>query len=326
MKRIRLKGTEIETSALGFGSVSLTKHNDTADAVRVLETALDAGITHYDTARLYGFGQSEGILGKFLAGKRGRVTVATKFGLAPNTSLGKSKRLVNMARWAAHRSEFVMKMAKRVLSKPGGAAAAGLFEPAQAQASFETSLRELGTEYVDILLLHECTIEDACREDLIAYLEGEVKRGRVRAFGTATEFSKMGGDAARFPAAHRVMQFDSTVLTPNVLRLKNAEGRGIITHGAAGLGRRIADAAKAKREIAAKFRERLGADVTDASVCTGFLLRDAARSNREGIVLFTSTSGERVKGNAAALADARVTDDQQAAFAECARAVMSAGA
>jgi aryl-alcohol dehydrogenase-like predicted oxidoreductase len=49
----------------------------------MLERAFALGITHFDVARAYGFGRAEGILGKFLRGRRDQVTVATKLGLQP---------------------------------------------------------------------------------------------------------------------------------------------------------------------------------------------------------------------------------------------------
>jgi len=293
----------------------------------VLECALDAGITHYDVARLYGFGQAEGILGKYLNGKRDRVTVATKFGLQPNTALGKSRRLVNMARWVAHRSAFVMKMAKRVLSKPGGAASAGMFDPKDAVASLEMSLRELGTDYVDLFLLHECTVSEANREDLMAFLEGEMKRGRVRAFGPATEYEKLEGDGALLPTAQRVLQFGSTSLHPNASKLRNVGGRAMITFGAAAEARVLAKIATDRPALVAKYRDRAGVDPTNVGVLAGYLFREAVASipaqtadgGGGGLVLFTSTSEERVRANVASVVDSRTSGASQAAFAEFAR-------
>src|SRR5437867_2902058 len=81
MKRLRLANTSLEVSALGFGCVSLTTHADRRDARALLDLAYDSGITHFDTARVYGQGQSEAILGEFIRDKRDRVTIATKCGL-----------------------------------------------------------------------------------------------------------------------------------------------------------------------------------------------------------------------------------------------------
>ena len=71
------------TFPLGFGCVQLTTHREASEAVSMLERAFALGITHFDVARAYGFGRAEGILGKFLRGRRDQVTVATKLGLHP---------------------------------------------------------------------------------------------------------------------------------------------------------------------------------------------------------------------------------------------------
>src|SRR5438093_9479056 len=98
MRRQTLNNTSMETSVLGFGGVTLTLHPRRAQALAMLETALDQGITYYDTARIYGLGHAEGILGEFLKGKRDRVTVTTKFGLQPNEAIAKHRALIGVAR------------------------------------------------------------------------------------------------------------------------------------------------------------------------------------------------------------------------------------
>src|SRR3954449_5791318 len=83
MRRIRLRNTSVEVSVLGFGCAGLTARNDRPDALRLLESAFDEGITHFDIARLYGLGHAEAILGEFIQNKRDRVTVTTKLGILP---------------------------------------------------------------------------------------------------------------------------------------------------------------------------------------------------------------------------------------------------
>jgi aryl-alcohol dehydrogenase-like predicted oxidoreductase len=67
---------------LGFGCSSLTSVGR-KQALRLLESAFDAGIRHFDTARYYGYGEAEGILGSFLKSCREQLTVTTKFGIDP---------------------------------------------------------------------------------------------------------------------------------------------------------------------------------------------------------------------------------------------------
>ena len=81
MQRIFLPGTDLQTSRLGFGTGSLHHAFRTRERQAILGAALDAGFTHFDTARMYGDGLAERELGRFLKGRRGRATLGTKFGL-----------------------------------------------------------------------------------------------------------------------------------------------------------------------------------------------------------------------------------------------------
>lgn len=72
---------EVSTVALGcwaFGGGPLWGNQDEDDAVSAVHTALDVGITFFDTAELYGDGVSETILGRALQGRRDRAVIATK--------------------------------------------------------------------------------------------------------------------------------------------------------------------------------------------------------------------------------------------------------
>ena len=66
-------------SVVGLGCNNFGMKLDQRQTTAVVHAALDAGITHFDTAEMYGGGQSEVFLGKALAGRRESVVVATKF-------------------------------------------------------------------------------------------------------------------------------------------------------------------------------------------------------------------------------------------------------
>jgi aryl-alcohol dehydrogenase (NADP+) len=78
----RLGSSGIEVSAFGLGTMMFGAwgNPDRAQCRRMFDLALDAGITLVDTADIYDFGVSEDMLGEFLAGRRERVVLATKFG------------------------------------------------------------------------------------------------------------------------------------------------------------------------------------------------------------------------------------------------------
>src|SRR5216683_5109375 len=79
---VQMAGIEISVSVIGFGCSSIASVGR-KKALRLLESAFDAGIRHFDVARYYGYGEAEGILGAFIKSRRAQVTVTTKFGIEP---------------------------------------------------------------------------------------------------------------------------------------------------------------------------------------------------------------------------------------------------
>ena len=72
-----------EVSALGYGAMGITEFygpDSTNDAVRTIRRAHEIGVTFFDTAEMYGWGQNERVVGKALAPVRDDVVIATKFG------------------------------------------------------------------------------------------------------------------------------------------------------------------------------------------------------------------------------------------------------
>jgi hypothetical protein len=330
MERVELGNSGVGVSRLGFGCVSLTMHDDPAKAVRVLEAALDAGITHFDTARLYGSGRSEEILGAFLKGKRERVTVATKFGKEAPAMVARGGKLISLARWVAHRSKFVMKLAKR---SGKSMTVRGKFDPASVQASLETSLRALGTDCIDLYMAHDCKPDDAGRDDLIALLNRQVEKGTIRAYGAAVQFGDINGDADVLPSEYGVVQFSSDAMVPNVSRLKNTGGAGgagrtVITCRAVKCVAAIIEGAKKGGAGALEpYQSQLGVRLTDPHVLAGFLLRDALARNPRGAVLFATTDPARVRLNVelALNAPAALPADHMAVFGRFVTGMPAAG-
>ncbi|WP_170007547.1 aldo/keto reductase [Bacillus fonticola] len=78
MDKIRLGKTNFDVSRLGLGCMTIGTEEKTAR--KILEAALEAGITYFDTADLYDFGKNEEIVGKHLAPHLNDVVIATKVG------------------------------------------------------------------------------------------------------------------------------------------------------------------------------------------------------------------------------------------------------
>jgi len=74
----------ISVSAIGLGCMGLSEFygapTQESEAVNLLHRALDLGITHFDTAEIYGQGHNEQLLGKAFAGRWDQIVLATKFG------------------------------------------------------------------------------------------------------------------------------------------------------------------------------------------------------------------------------------------------------
>ena len=81
MDTIPLASTGRSTTRLGFGGSSIMGALGRRDSLAMLEIAFDAGIRHFDTAPMYGYGEAEACLGAFLRRHPGQCTVTTKYGL-----------------------------------------------------------------------------------------------------------------------------------------------------------------------------------------------------------------------------------------------------
>jgi aryl-alcohol dehydrogenase-like predicted oxidoreductase len=85
MRYRALGASGIEASVIGFGAWAaggwMWGGADETDAIRAIHIAVDMGVNLIDTAAVYGFGASEEIVGKAIAGRRQRVVIATKCGL-----------------------------------------------------------------------------------------------------------------------------------------------------------------------------------------------------------------------------------------------------
>lgn len=184
MKRRLLGDTGLEVPPLIFGCAPMMGKIGRRASWRALAHAYERGLTCFDVARSYGYGEAEGILGEFLKGRRDRVIVSTKFGIAARRQPLAVRRILKPA------GRFVLSLVPQVRRRArhalGSQFARSQFSPQALQASLEESLRELRTDYIDILFLHDPPVE-ALRDDaLLAALEAMIRSGKVRFCGVAT--------------------------------------------------------------------------------------------------------------------------------------------
>lgn len=286
-------------SRIGFGTGGLLRIGSARERQSVLAAALGNGITHFDTAPIYGFGESERALGRFLREQRARATVTTKFGLRPSRLAARLAPLQRAARSVIKQFPQLRQVAAR---NTGPLYSSPCFSAAAIRDSLESSLRSLRTDYVDFYLAHQASGDSMPSEDAIGILEDLRRAGKIRAFGVATEFDWLLPVLRARPQLGGVAQFDSEVGRGNVAALHVESNRLIITYGFI------------NRAIAA-CRERMGNalpanifDRADDDTLGALLLRAAVIENAHGIVLMQSRSISRIERNVRAAHDAAADD------------------
>jgi len=199
----------IPLSPLGFGCASVMGKVGRADSLRAMAVAFEHGITHFDVARSYGFGRAEGVLGAFSSDKRDRVTITTKFGIVPPELTWKHHLAMPVMR---RLSRLAPSLQKRAKAKSASLLAQQRFDLAYAKQCLAKSLAELGTDYLDIYLLHEPPrLAGDELSALYEFLDGQASAGVLRAWGLAYQTA---ADLQSLPAGHSsVCQVEGNVLT-----------------------------------------------------------------------------------------------------------------
>ena len=170
---------DIRTSNLGFGTSLLTRNNSVKDAMSNLETAFDFGITHFDCAKLYGFGQADMILGRFAKNKRHSITITSKSGLYARKLPLFTLPLVNSIR-------KILSNGRETIVPNESAPKFGVFDKKKLQSDIDSSLKSMCTDYIDFFMLHEASVSSANRSDLIEVLQNAQAAGKIRYFGVAS--------------------------------------------------------------------------------------------------------------------------------------------
>jgi D-threo-aldose 1-dehydrogenase len=305
---------DLTSSALGYGTSALLGPNSREYALSLLETAFDNGITHFDTARAYGSGDAEGVVGEFLAGKRDQVTLTTKLGTAPPAGLARQKLL----RSAVRRVMRLSPRLREVLGRQGARMVQRHnFSPEEARTSLETSLRELRVDHIDVLLLHGGRPED-CTPELFAYLDEARREGKIGRIGVGSDAESAVAILRDSPQFAEVVQFEHSVLAPNVQRIPPDSGAVVITHGAlTGLGD-VRGYLQTNPDEVKRWSEEVGADCTNTKVLAALMLLYAVQTGGRGPVLFASTKLDNVRSNAAAISHPPYSREQIDKFAELA--------
>lgn len=167
MKYKPLGNSNISASVVGLGAWVLGGGNtwggetDEAHSIRAIHAAIDAGINLIDTAPAYGFGHSEGVIGKALAGRRNEAVIATKCGLW----------------WSDKRGSFFTEFDGKNLYRS--------LRPDTIRIELESSLCRLRTDYIDLYQTHWPSVvpDFTPIADTMATLLKLKDQGKIRALG-----------------------------------------------------------------------------------------------------------------------------------------------
>jgi D-threo-aldose 1-dehydrogenase len=298
MSRIVVAGTGLPIPAIGFGCSSLASVGK-KNALELLGTAYDAGVRHFDVARFYGYGEAEALLGAFVKTRRAEVTITTKFGIEPPPRTN----ALQYAMRAGRRLVRLMPSARGILQRRARALVKrGRFSVEEARSSLETSLRELGTDYVDIFLLHDYEPSDSSVDELVGFLADRVKAGVIRYFGVGTRIESVLRALQVNPELCDVVQFENSALSRNREKLQDIRPLLVVNHGSlAARYRSVVASLKAHHELAADWSSQLGVDCSTEETISGLMLSYAVHANPHGLVLFSSRDASRTKQNVRAV-------------------------
>ncbi len=152
MKHISIGGLNV--SRIGLGAMSMAGYynigaGSDAESIRTIHRALDLGVTHIDTAEIYGPYTNEVLVGRAIKGRRDQVVLATKFG---------------------------------IVSHAGGGPGVLDSSPANIRTAVEGSLKRLGTDHIDLYYQHRVDPKTPI-EETIGALAQLVTEGKVRYIG-----------------------------------------------------------------------------------------------------------------------------------------------
>ena len=170
MHKRTLGNSSLEVSVLGFGCMGLSHGygpaTDTQQAISLIRSAVDKGVTFFDTAEVYGPYLNEQVVGEALAPVRDEVVIATKFGF----TFGDDNK-------------------QQILNS----------RPEHIRVAVEGSLRRLKTDYIDLLYQHRVD-PNVPIEDVASVVKDLIGEGKVKHFGLSE------ASAQTIRRAHAVQQ------------------------------------------------------------------------------------------------------------------------
>jgi aryl-alcohol dehydrogenase-like predicted oxidoreductase len=180
----------LDASVVGLGCNNFGGRIDETATKRVVDAALDTGITLFDTADIYGGTRSEEFLGRTLGARRDRALIATKFGGPIDDE------------------------------RKGGASAAYI------ASACDDSLRRLGTDRIDLYQVH-FPDQATPLEETLGALDALVRAGKVREIGCSNFSAELIDESARISAEAGWARFVSVQNEYSLLR-RGPEKQGVL--------------------------------------------------------------------------------------------------
>ena len=155
MQKRKLGNSNLEVSAIGLGCMGMSfgygPPKDKQEMITLIRTAVERGVTFFDTAEVYGPFTNEELVGEALAPFREQVVIATKFGFKPGAD--------DPSRWSGldSRPEHIKEVA-------------------------EASLKRLKTDHIDLFYQHRVD-PDVAIEDVAGAVKDLIQEGKVKHFG-----------------------------------------------------------------------------------------------------------------------------------------------
>jgi D-threo-aldose 1-dehydrogenase len=300
MEQIALGTSGRQTTRLGFGCGNIMGAMGHRDSLKLLESAYDAGIRHFDVAPRYGYGEAESCLGEFLQRHPGQITVTTKYGIFP----AKRTSLITVGRQIAGPIVKNLPGIKQRLAKVAKAATRNkerpTFTAAQARASLDRSLAALRTDHIDLWLLHEVTARDLQDDALLRLLEDLVEQGTIGSFGIGSSADKVSALLAERPPYCRTLQYEWSILDAPI----EPSGPFRIHHRALTTHFRAFQTALAKNtQLSQRWSQAVNTDLNDAETLARLMLKASLVMNPASIVLFSSKNPKHIQANVHAAAD-----------------------
>jgi aryl-alcohol dehydrogenase-like predicted oxidoreductase len=243
MKTKEFGTTGLKVSEIGFGGSRiggiLANKGGSQEALRVLQKALDGGITFYDTADMYSQGESETLIGKAFRDRRDQVVLASKGGYC----LPARRKIVARIKPLVRPLAQALGITRAKLPSAASGALLQDFSPPYLTQAVEGSLRRLRTDYIDLYQLHSpgaAFLRSGAFGEALETLEKLKGQGKVRFYGIATEVADDVPLCLPPPGISSVQLafglLDLEALEAGILAEAAARGLGVIARGCYGGG------------------------------------------------------------------------------------------